>query len=375
MKSKFLLAMLCALGITYNTTNAYAIQSANKADKIDIVAASFHEYDWLSQIIKGKEDKFTLTLLLDNGIDMHNFQPSVQDIALITSADFFVHNGGVSDSWLENISESAINPNLVIFNVLEMLGDDVKMETIVEGMQEDHSGHAHHEEHKHEEHEHHEEHAHNHQHDEHEHNEECDHSHNEHAHHEEHAHHDEHEAISAHEDEHVWLSLNYAIEICEMLENAISELDPQNESVYESNTKKYIAKLEILDEEYQDAVAKLPRNTLIFADRFPFLYMMNDYSIDYYAAFQGCSAETEASFETVSFLSKKSNEYNVNYILIIDNGLEELAQTIINTSGNKNTKILTLNSLQSVTAKQINNGATYLSLMEDNLNVLKQALK
>ncbi len=129
-----------------------------------------------------------------------------------------------------------------------------------------------------------------------------------------------------------------------------------------------------MDEEYAQAVIDAQRDTLLFADRFPFLYMMNDYGINYYAAFQGCSAETEASFETVAFLTEKTNELELSNIIIIDNGMESLAKTIIDNSDMKDSTILTLNSMQSVSEEQVKSGATYLSLMKDNLEILKIAL-
>ncbi len=163
--------------------------------------------------------------------------------------------------------------------------------------------------------------------------------------------------------------------MCEILTQEISKLDPANRAVYEKNAQLYIEKLEELDDKFEKAIKNSTQRTLVFADRFPFLYLMSDYGIKYYAAFQGCSAETEASFETVSFLTKKVNENDVNYVMIIDNGLEKLASTIINNSQRKDAQILTLNSIQSITKEDIKNGKAYLSIMEDNLKVLEKALQ
>ena len=129
-----------------------------------------------------------------------------------------------------------------------------------------------------------------------------------------------------------------------------------------------------LDEKYAQTVKDATRDTVIFADRFPFLYMMQDYGINYYAAFQGCSAETEASFETVAFLSDKVKELSANNVIVLDNGLAELGQTIINNSGNSECEILTINAMESITGEDIENGVTYLTIMEENLEILKTAL-
>ncbi len=130
-----------------------------------------------------------------------------------------------------------------------------------------------------------------------------------------------------------------------------------------------------LDEEFEAAIETAERDTLLYADRFPFLYLMEDYDINYYAAFQGCSAETEASIETITFLADKLSEYDVNYLLVLDNGLVELGETIINNSDNNDVEILALHSMQSVSQSDVDEGATYYSIMEQNLDTLKLALE
>ncbi|MFI3227644.1 MAG: metal ABC transporter substrate-binding protein, partial [Clostridia bacterium] len=189
---------------------------------------------------------------------------------------------------------------------------------------------------------------------------------------EEHDH--DHEDEEAHGDEHVWLSLRNAIVVCGAIADEISVLDAENADVYQENAENYIALLEELDGEYVAMVENAARDTVIFGDRFPFLYMMSDYGINYYAAFQGCSAETEASFETIVFLANKVDELNSNYVMIIDNGLVELATTIADNSQKQDCEILTMNSMQSITKEQMNDGVTYYSVMSENLDVLTLAL-
>lgn len=175
-------------------------------------------------------------------------------------------------------------------------------------------------------------------------------------------------------DEHIWLSPKNAIVFCEELAKQISIIDPSGEEQYMNNADIYIEKLKNIDNEYEQALKECKNKTVIFADRFPFHYLTEDYGISYYAAFPGCSAETEASFETVIYLSEKANELNIPALLITEHSSDSIAQTIINTSGRDNMEIFELNSMQSVNEQDIKNNITYISVMENNLNVLKKVL-
>ena len=163
-----------------------------------------------------------------------------------------------------------------------------------------------------------------------------------------------------------------------MLVNAISAslqaLDPDNKDTYAANSSAYIEKLSALDSEYQAAVDAASNKTVLFGDRFPFRYLVDDYGLSYYAAFVGCSAETEASFETISFLAKKVDELKLPCVLTIEGAQHKIAETIVQNTTSKNQKVLTMDSMQSTTSKDVANGTTYLSVMEQNLSVLKQAL-
>ena len=149
---------------------------------------------------------------------------------------------------------------------------------------------------------------------------------------------------------------------------------PENKDVYASNAAAYQEKLSDLDTEYQNTVDSAKQNTLLFADRFAFRYLVDDYGLNYYAAFSGCSAESEASFKTVTFLADKLDELGVKTVLTIEKSDDRIAQTVIENTETKDQKILELNSMQSITSDEIADGVTYLSVMEDNLNVLKEAL-
>ncbi len=160
----------------------------------------------------------------------------------------------------------------------------------------------------------------------------------------------------------------------DILDGYLSELDPENEAKYEENSENYIAKLDALDDRYENELSGVSKDTILVADRFPFRYLVDDYDINYYAAFPGCSAETEASFETVAFLSEKVDELDFSSIIIIDDASEDLARTIIDNSQKKASDILVLDSMQTVTGDESEGGTTYLSIMENNLSVLVTAL-
>lgn len=301
----------------------------NQTDKLSIVTTIFPEYDWVREILGEKADNAEITMLLDNGVDLHSYQPTADDIVKISDCDLFIYVGGESDEWVEDALRNAANRNMKVINLLEVLGDSVKTEEIVEGMQE--------EEHEHEDVE------------EHEHEEEA--------------------------DEHVWLSLKNAKMLVRVISKALQELDPDNKDIYAANADAYVKKLSALDAEYQTAVDAASNKTILFGDRFPFRYLVDDYGLRYYAAFVGCSAETEAGFETISFLAKRVDELKLPCVLTIEGAQHKIAETIVRNTTAKNQRVLTMDSMQSTTSKDVKNGTTYLSVMEKNLSVLKEALR
>ncbi len=302
----------------------------NESDhKLSIVTTIFPEYDWVTEILGDKADDAEVTMLLEGGVDMHSYQPSAEDLLKISDCDMFVYVGGESDGWVEKALANTSGKDITVVNLLEVLGEDiVKEEELVEGME------------------------HQHEHDEEEHEEEH-----------------EHEV-----DEHVWLSLKNAKIVCQHLADKLSEIDPENKTVYEKNVSDYIKKLDTLDVKYQEMADIADIKTMVFADRFPFRYLADDYGLEYYAAFTGCSAETEASFETVAFLAERVNELEIPAVLTIESSDGKIAGTVIETANNPYIKRLILDSMQSVTMSDIENGADYLSAMEGNLVVLTEAL-
>lgn len=498
---KILSCLLAVILLTLSLSACAKPSVQTNGDKISIVATIFPQYDWVRQILGEKLDQAELTLLLNNGVDLHSYQPTVEDIAAIANCDMFIYVGGESDAWVESALESTPKGGRVVINLLEVLGDSVKEEEIVEGMEHDHE-HGHGEispedvhdrplsdwlgswtsvepalaggaldeyiTHLSEE------------------NEtefeqqkaayeerwksdfeafsisessvsfdgvsspyqyigfrlvESDHGasvwygfeaegsdekipryiafsdhgtggQEEEGHEEEHTElphfhfrygNESFEALTAienwsptyfpsdasqeeiaeamrghsheHElDEHVWLSLKNARNICTYISKELGKLDPDNASVYTENTEKYNNQLSLLDTEYENAIKASPVQTLLFGDRFPFRYLTDDYSLDYYAAFSGCSAETEASFETIVFLSDKADELRLKNIMVIESSDQSVANTIIQNSSGKDQKILVLDSMQSIDSANLASGVTYLSIMENNLATLKEAL-
>ena len=357
-------AMTSATSSTSNKSTA-STTSENKTDdtnkKLSVVCTIFPEYDWIRELVGDKKDNYEITYLLDKGVDLHSYQPTAEDIAKIANCDLFVYVGGESDGWVKDALKESKNDKMQVVNLLETLGTNVKEEEVVEGMQEeDEHDHDHGKkedtDHDHEDGDH-----------EHEHKEDADHDHD----HEEDGHH--HDEVEY--DEHVWLSLRNATSLVNELAVRLQTIDPENKDYYASTAASYTAKLGDLDSRYLAAVKKAKNKTVLFGDRFPFRYLVDDYGLKYYAAFVGCSAETEASFETVAFLAKKADELKLNNVLVIENSDQKIAKKIVETTKAKDQKIVEMNSMQSVTADQIADGATYLGIMEANLKALEAALK
>lgn len=357
-----------------------SIASETKTDdtnkKLSVVCTIFPEYDWVRELVGDKKDNYEIAYLLDKGVDLHSYQPTAEDIAKIANCDLFVYVGGESDGWVKDALKESKNDKMQVVNLLEALGNNVKEEEVVEGMQE----HDHEHEHGHKEDA---DHDHDHEHEEdadhdhdHEHKEDSDHDHDH-----DHADHDHEDADHEHHhdeveyDEHVWLSLRNASSLVNELAARLQTIDPENKDYYAGNAAEYTSKLGELDSRYLAAVKKAKKKTVIFGDRFPFRYLTDDYGLKYYAAFVGCSAETEASFETVAFLAKKADELKLTNLMVIENSDQKIAKKIIETTKDKNQKIVEMNSMQSVTADDITNGATYISIMESNLKALISALK
>lgn len=288
-------------------------------EKIQIVAAIFPEYDWARQIV-GEDSSVEITLLVDDGVDPHSFQPSAADMVKASQCDLLIFGGGESDGWLNKLPDS--NANRRVIQLLPLLGERAYEEEHIEGME-----------------------------------------------------HGQHEEASdeAEMDEHVWLSLKNAALFCQEITDALCQLNPAGAEGYRANLQNYLAQIQELDEAYQQTIDRAQQSTIIVCDRFPFRYLVEDYGLDYYAAFPGCSAETGASFETVVFLANRAKELDVSALLITETGDGKLAGTVAENAQLPGIPVLTLNAMQSISAEKAKN-TSYLAIMEENLRVLEQAL-
>lgn len=288
---------------------------------IQIVCTVFPYYDWVRSIARGVEN-VEVTLLLDSGTDLHSYQPTASDIVTITSADLFIYTGGASDKWVSDVLKTSRNDNTVILDLMHNLPEERLF--CVEAIGE--------EEHKHEEGE-----EHNHA-----------------------------------EDEHIWLSVKNAMTLTKMIKDILCDIDSGNAAAYTENFTEYEKSLKALDKKYSSAVSDAKNKTVVFADRFPFVYLTEDYGLSYHAAFSGCSAESEASFETVKRLAGEIDKNSLSYILITETSDGSVAGTVKNTTKDKNQEILTLNAMQSVTKDKLS--LSYIDVMTENLSVLEKAL-
>ena len=315
------IVMLMSVPVGCNSRNSRA-----DGGKLSIVTTIFPEYDWVRQIVGEASDNVEITMLLNNGVDLHSYQPTADDILKISTCDMFIYVGGESDEWVHDALKESVNKNMVVINLLDVLGESVKEEEVVDGMQADEE--------------------------------------------------DEEEGEEEPEyDEHVWLSLKNASVLCSYIAGQLGGIDEVHKDIYTANANAYAEKLNALDKEFQEAVEAASVKTVLFGDRFPFRYLVDDYGLSYYAAFVGCSAETEASFETIVFLANQVDRLGLKAILQIESADGSMARTIRDNTKTKNQAILTMDSMQSTTSEDVSKGATYLSAMENNLSVLKDALR
>ncbi|MBQ9513159.1 MAG: zinc ABC transporter substrate-binding protein [Lachnospiraceae bacterium] len=336
---------------------------ATGEDRLQVVTTIFPIYDWARQVVGAASKDVDVMLLVENGVDMHSFQPTASDLMTIADCDLFLYVGGESDEWVEEALMTAANPDRVTLKLIDVLGDAALEEEIAEGMEHDHDEH----DHKHDK-------------------QSADTTLSDDVRTGEASQKSEHPVSEANTgmgapiierqlDEHVWLSLKNAQVLTKAIAESLANVNPSNADMYFENQAAYAKKLAALDAEYEEVIKNAQRDTLLFGDRFPFRYLLNDYGVSYYAAFPGCSSETEASFETVRFLANKTKELELNCVLTIEGSDNRIAQTIIDSADRTDCKTLTLDSMQSVTKDDIENGVTYLSVMEENLEVLKEALQ
>ena len=320
---KALIILLVALIAAVSLTACGSGQAgdASPKDQISVVTTIFPEYDWVKSIVGDDNPDVKIDMLLENGVDLHSYQPSADDIVKISECDLFIYVGGESDAWVDDVLSAAENPDMVVINLMEELGSRVKIEEAKEGMQ------------------------------------------------------GEEEEEGPEYDEHVWLSLKNAAFLCDVIAQKLASIDPDSAAAYTDNAKIYVGEINARDEDFTAFVENGAKfDTLVFADRFPFRYFVDDYGLDYYSAFVGCSAETEASFETIVFLAGKADELGLDTIIKIESSDGTIADTVKNTTKSKDQTILSVDSLQSTTSADEESGANYLTIMKGNIDAFKDAL-
>lgn len=319
MKKNILLITILAILSTFTGCKVRKMDTSNR---VNIVCTIFPEYDWVRNILGDDDEATTLTLLVKNGVDLHSYQPSAADIITISTCDIFVYVGGESDAWIKEALKSATNKNMKVISLMEVLKEQIKEEEIIEGMVSEEEGEA-----------------------------------------------------DAEYDEHVWLSIKNAEIICKHFTEELCKAAPDSAERYKTRLSDYLKKLEAMDLSFRSVTETSQNKTLIFCDRFPFRYLLDDYGLNYYAAFPGCSAETEASFETIAFLANKLIEINSNAVIVLEKSDKKIAKTVIGNAKRPSCDTFVMDSMQSVTLRQAFEGTSYINLMQKNLETIQKALK
>jgi len=319
-------------------------------EPLRVVTTIFPQFDFVRQIAG---DRVELTMLLSPGAESHSFEPTPRDMITINNADLFIYVGGHSDTWVHPILESLDRLDMRTVALLDLV------EALWEDGGHEHEHHHEHDHDYHHEHEHHHEYHHEHDHDHHHHHEH------------DHDHHHDHHHGEPQLDEHVWTSPINAALITTALAEVLAEMDPANADFFRANAAAYIQELEALNQAFSDMVSQGARRTIVFGDRFPFLYLAHAYNLTHYAAFTGCSSETQASPATVAFLIEKVRDENIPVVFYIEFSNQTIANVIAEAT---DARTLELHSAHNVSHADFTAGITYLELMYRNLEQLREAL-
>jgi zinc transport system substrate-binding protein len=306
-------------------------EKAANNGKLEVVAVNFPAYDFARRIAG---DRINLTMMLPPGAESHSFEPTPSDIIRIQNCDVFIYTGGESDAWVDRILGTMDTSGTKVIRMMDAV--DVVEEEIVEGMQDEHEhgdlseeevaaetpGHEHEEE--------------------------------------------------VEYDEHVWTSPKNAKRIMQVIEGALCEADPVDAAAFRRNAAEYGAELDELDKEFQAVVNGAKRKTIVFGDRFPFRYFVDAYGLTYFAAFPGCSTETEPSAATVAFLIDKVKAEKIPVIFHIELSNERMADAIAAETGAKK---LLLHACHNISKREFDRGVTFLELQRGNVSRLKEALQ
>lgn len=308
----------------------------NTKGKLKIVTTIFPEYDITRAIAK---DKVDLELMIKPGVDVHSFTPTPQDIKTVQNSDIFVYGGTEHDKWVENLTKSIDMKNKKVVKLVD--GIQQLEEESVDGMKHEH----HHDDKKEDEHNH-----------DHKHEKEDEHN---------------HKGEEKELDPHYWTSPKNAIQMVKTITNALVEKDPDNAEFYKENAKNYIKQLEGVDKELHDVVDNAKIKKVVIADRFPFRYLFKDLGLEYRALFSGCSVESTASAGQIKKMVDYVKENKIPVVYHIEMGKGELAETVAKNSG---AKVKLLHSIHTVTKEDFDKGITYIDLMKQNVEALKEGL-
>lgn len=313
--SKLLLIFVVSIFAIVSLTGCNKKQETQ--DKLTIVSTNFPGYDF-ARAITMDNTKVKVKMLLKPGAESHTFEPTPEDIKTIKNSDIFIYVGGDSDEWVDDILSDIDTDKTKIIKLIDLV--DAKEEVTTEGMESDEK---------------------------------------------------EESEEEAELDEHVWTSPKNAIEIINKLKKEIINIDSDEKSNLESNANNYVNKLNDLDTEFKSIVKTAKRKEIIVGDRFPLRYFADEYGLSYYAAFPGCSEQTEASAKTISFLANKVKEDKIPIVLKIELSSGNIANTIAKET---NTKVLEFNSAHNISQSDFDAGTTYVDIMTKNAEVLKEAL-
>lgn len=335
-----------------------------KKPKLKVVTTIFPEYDMARAIAK---DKVDLELLVKPAVDVHSFSPTPQDIKTVENSDVFIYGGTEHDKWVDTLTKSIDMQNKKVVKLV----DGIKQleEETVEGMK-----HEHHHDHDHDDKdEDHDEKDHDHDHEKeekHNHKNEKEHNHNDKDEKDEHEEHHDHDSEKE-KDPHYWTSPKNAIQMVKTITDALVEKDPDNAEFYKENANNYIKQLEGVDKELHDVVDNAKIKKVVIADRFPFRYLFSDLGLEYRALFSGCSVESTASAGQIKKMVDYVKENKIPVVYHIEMGKGEMAETVAKDSG---AKVKLLHSIHTVTKEEFDKGITYIDLMKQNVEALKEGL-
>lgn len=290
-------------------------------EKPTVLCTVFPVYDWVREVARDSEN-IEIKLLVSDGADLHSFQPTAKDAIAIRSADLVVRVGGVDDSFVNELTKKGDGLDL---RLMEAEGVTLCHSSIsTEHTSEDAEGHGHHHEHP--------------------------------------------------TDEHIWLSPRNAVACVAAICEALTRIDPEGREIYERNAERYTAELRELDRAYAETVAECDEPRMVVADRFPFVYLAGDYGIEYEAAFEGCTTDAEAGFDTVLRLAERVSEWQSPCVFVTESSDKKLARAVCDAAKDEPPVIVTLDSMQSVTKKDIEDGTSYIGIMQKNLSTLASYL-